>query len=370
MVRIETSKRPDVLRMAAPYFKREFNFNSSQFMGNFNSSKLGMALDMSTDDGRAIAKKMVGWADVMLESFTPGTIGRFGLDWETVSKDRPDMIMLSTCLYGQTGPRKHFGGFGNQGAALAGLHGITGWPDRPPAGPYGAYTDFITPRFGALALAAAIYERSKSGKGQYVDISQVEAGIQFIEPLMLDAAENGVSAPAAGLDSLSQCPHGVYQTAGIERYVAISVASTAQWRALRDFAGFTQFSDARYDSAKERLAARDKIEAAMRDFCSGKPPFAFVTQLRAAGVPAAVVMRGSDLYEDPQLIHRGYFVTLKHGFMGDMLYDGYPTLFSETPVKLSKAAPMLGEDTHHVMKEFLKYPEEEITRMKKAGVFV
>jgi len=370
VVRIETSKRPDVLRMAAPYFNRTFNFNSSQFMGNFNTSKLGMALDMSSEDGRAVAKKMVGWADVMLESFTPGTIGRFGLDWESVSKDRPDMIMLSTCLYGQTGPRRHFGGFGNQGAALAGLHGITGWPDRPPAGPYGAYTDFITPRFGVLALASAIYERSKSGKGQYVDISQVEAGIQFIEPLMLDAAVNGVTAPAPGLDSLSQCPHGVYQTAGIERYIAISVSDSAQWRALCRFAGFTQFADARHDNVKERLAARDKIEAAMRDFCAGKPPFAFVTQLRAAGVPAAVVMRGSDLYEDPQLIHRGYFVTLKHGFMGDMLYDGYPTLFSETPIKPSKAAPVLGEDTLYVMKEFLKYPEEEITRMQKAGVFV
>ena len=181
---------------------------------------------------------------------------------------------------------------------------------------------------------------------------------------------NGASAPAAGLDSLSECPHGVYQTAGIERYIAISVSNTAQWRALCSFAGFTQFADARYDNVKERLAARDKIEAEMRDFCSGKPPFAFVTQLRAAGIPAAAVMRGSDLYEDPQLIHRGYFVTLKHSFMGEMLYDGYPTLFSETPAKLSKAAPMLGEDTLHVMKEFLKYPEEEITRMKKAGVFV
>ena len=370
VVRVESAKRPDVLRMAAPYYKREFNFNSSQFMANFNSSKLGLALDMSTEDGRATAKKLVGWADIMLESFTPGTIGRFGLDWETLSKDRPDLIMLSTCLYGQTGPRRHFGGFGNQGAALAGSHGITGWPDRPPAGPYGAYTDFITPRFGALALAAAIYERRKSGKGQYVDLSQVEAGIQFIEPLVLDAAVNGVTAPAAGLDSLSQCPHGVYKTAGIERYVAISVADSEQWRSLLEFAGFTQFADARYDNASERLAAREKIEAAMRDFCAGKPPFAFVTQLRAAGVPASVVMRASDLYEDPQLIHRGYFVTLQHGFMGPMLYDSYPTLFSDTPVKLSKAAPTLGEDTERVMKEFLNTPDDEYTRMKKAGVFV
>ena len=376
VVRIETSKRLDVLRMASPYFKRKFNVNSSQFMANFNSSKLGMALDMSTDEGCTIAKKMVDWADVVLESFTPGTVEKFGLDWKTLSKDRPDLIMLSTCLYGQTGPRRHFGGFGNQGSALSGVHSITGWADRAPIGTYGAYTDFITPRFGALALASALYERNKTGKGQYVDISQVEAGIQFIEPLMLDASVNGNVAEAYGHDSLTECPHGVYQTAGMQRYVAISIANTAQWRALHDFAktqnfaGFKDFSDARYDAVKERFAAKEKIESVMREFCAGKPPFAFVDQLRTAGVPAAVVMRPSDLYEDPQLIHRGYFVTLDHGFMGPMPYDGYPTLFSETPVKLSKAAPTLGEDTHHVLKEFLQLPEQEITRLKKAGVFV
>ncbi len=370
VVRIESSKRPDVLRMAAPYFKREFNLNSSQFMANFNTSKLGMALDMSTDEGRAIARKTADWADVVLESFTPGTIGRFGLDYDTLSKDHPDLIMLSTCLYGQTGPRRHFGGFGNQGAAIAGLHGITGWPDRPPAGPYGAYTDFITPRYGALALASALYERGKSGKGQYVDLSQVEAGIQFLEPLALDAAVNGVTAKPFGLDSLTQCPHGVYQTAGIERYVAISVANAAQWKALCGMAEFREFAGSKFEDVKERFAVRDKIEAAMREFCAGKPPFAFVTQLRAAGIPASVVMRPSDLYEDPQLIHRGYFVTLKHGFMGPMLYDGYPSLFSETPVTLTKAAPTLGEDTHYVLKEILHYPEDEIARLQKAKIFV
>ncbi|HAK63183.1 MAG TPA: hypothetical protein DCO82_08100 [Alphaproteobacteria bacterium] len=370
VVRIETSRRPDVLRMAAPYHRREFNLNSSQFMANFNSSKLGVALDMSSEDGRAIARKMADWADVVVESFTPGTIANFGLGYEELSKNRPDLIMLSTCLYGQTGPRRRFGGFGNQGAALCGLHGITGWPDRPPAGPYGAYTDFIAPRFGALALASAIFERRASGKGQYIDLSQVETGIHFLEPLLLDSALNGNVAPAPGLDSLSECPHGVYKTAGIERYVAISVSTPEQWRKLRDLAGLTEFAGAKYDDVRERLSARDKIEAGMRAFCAGKPPFAFAAQLRAAGVPASVVMRPSDLYEDPQLIHRGYFVTLDHKFMGPVLYDGYPTLLSETPVRISKAAPTLGEDTHYVMKEFLRLPEEEISRLQKAGVFV
>jgi crotonobetainyl-CoA:carnitine CoA-transferase CaiB-like acyl-CoA transferase len=370
VVRMESATRPDTIRMLAPYHRREFNLNSSVFMANFNTSKYGMALNMSLEEGRAIAREMAGWADVMLESFTPGTIGRFGLDYETLSKDRPDLIMLSTCLYGQTGPRRHFGGYGNQGAAIAGLHGITGWPDRPPAGPYGAYTDFITPRFGVVALAAALYERSKSGKGQYVDLAQVEAGIQYLEPLLLDYTVNRNIARPFGIDSISECPHGVYQTAGIERYVAISVASNVQWRALCQMAGFKQFSDARFDHLSARMEAREEIQAAMRAFCSGKPPFHFVTQLRAAGVPAAVVMRGSDLYEDPQLVHRGYFVTLTHSLFGPILHDGYPTLYSDTPVMASKSGPVLGEDTDFVMKQILRYPEEKIERLKKAGVFV
>lgn len=370
VVRIESATRPDTIRMLAPYYRREFTLNSSVFMANYNTSKYGMALNMSLEEGRAIARDMAGWADVMLESFTPGTIGRFGLDYETLSKDRPDLIMLSTCLYGQTGPRRHFGGYGNQGAAIAGLHGITGWRDRPPTGPYGAYTDFITPRFGVVALASALYERSKSGKGQYVDLSQVEAGVQFLEPLLLDYTVNRTIAQPFGIDSLSECPHGVYKTAGIERYVAISVTGAAQWRALCKLAGFTQFSHARFDSLQERMAAREEIHAAMRDFCDGKPPFPFVTQLRAAGVPAAVVMRGSDLYEDPQLLHRGYFVTLTHSLIGPILHDGYATLFSDTPVIASKAAPALGEDTDFVMREILKYPEEKIAQLKNAGVFV
>src|SRR5690606_12743537 len=140
------------------------------------------------------------WADVVVESFTPGNMAKFGLDFATLSRDRDDLIMLSTCLRGQTGPERTYTGFGGQGAALAGLHAITGWPDRPPSGPWGAYTDFITPRFGVAALGAALLHRAETGHGQYIDLAQGEAGIRFIEPLVLDYVVNGRVALPAGHD--------------------------------------------------------------------------------------------------------------------------------------------------------------------------
>lgn len=370
VVRMESARRPDVLRLLAPFKRREPGLDNSQFMASFNTSKFGMALDLAHAEGRGVAKKLIDWADVVVESFTPGTIGRFGFDWETLSAEKPDLIMLSTCLSGQTGPRRDLGGFGNSGAALAGLHAITGWPDRPPAGPYGAYTDFIAPRFGVLALASALYERSQSGKGQYIDLSQVEAGLQFLEPLLLDYSVNGRVAGSVGHASLYECPHGVYRTGGIERYVAISVSDTAQWRALCKLGSLSRFSDPRFDALSARFAVREEIDAALREFCADKPPFIFAAQLRAAGIPASVVLRASDLFEDPQLLHRRYFVPLEHKQMGRVPYDGLATLFSGTPGKLRKAAPVLGEDTDYILKEILGLPPSEISRLKETGIFV
>ena len=197
-MRIESPGRPDLLRTLGPYKDNIPGPNRTQFPANFNSSKLGITLDLKNDGGLALARSMGDWADVVLESFSPGTMARFGLDYESLSADRDDLIMLSTCMRGQTGPERAYSGFGGQGAAIAGLFGLVGWPDRLPTGPWGAYTDFITPRFGITALAAAIYHRRLTGKGQYIDVSQIEAGIRFIEPLILDYCANGTIAERLG----------------------------------------------------------------------------------------------------------------------------------------------------------------------------
>ncbi len=367
VVRVETANRIDTLRGMPPFKDGVRDVNRAQFFANFNSSKLGMTLDLSSEGGRSVARGLAGWADVVLESFTPGTMERHGLGWETLSAGRADLLMVRTCLRGQTGPEAPFTGFGSQGAALAGLHGVTGWPDRPPDGPYGAYTDFINPRFGLAVIAAALHERARSGRGQLLDISQVEVGIHFLAPLVLDYAVNGRVAPPAGHDSRTACPHGVYPVAGVERYIAIACETAEQWRALRALAGLEGLDGGEFESYEGRLAARDRIDEGLRRWCADEDGHALAARLKATGVPASAVLRSSDLYENAQLAHRGFFVTLDHPEMGPTPYDGLATIYSETPGTPRKPAPRLGEDTHHVLTELLGHSAEEVAILAASG---
>ena len=367
VVHIESATRPDVLRLAPPFKDNQPGMDHAQFMANFNSSKLGVALRLDTEEGLAYARQLVEWADVVVESFTPGTLKRFGLDYATLSADRPELIMLSTCLRGQSGPESSYAGFGLQGACLSGLHRITGWPDRQPAGTWGAYTDFINPRFGSGVLAAAIRHRDHTGKGQYIDLAQTEAGIHFAAPLLLDYLENGRIAEAPGHGSMYAAPNGVFRVGEGERYVAISTETTAQWHALRGVVGLDRWSGSDYDELANRIAAKAEIEVEIAEWCLPQTADAAVDRLTAAGVPASLVEWPSDLYEDAQLTHRGFFVTLNHAVMGPTPYDGLVTKFSGGTAQLRRAAPAVGEHTHYVLSEILNASDEEISEALVAG---
>ncbi|MYJ02693.1 MAG: CoA transferase, partial [Chloroflexi bacterium] len=368
VVHIESATRPDVLRLAPPFKDNEPGMDRAQFMANFNSSKIGVALRLDTEQGHEYARQLIEWADVVVESFTPGTMKRFGFDYATLSQERPELIMLSTCLRGQSGPESTYPGFGLQGACLSGLHRITGWPDRQPAGTWGAYTDFISPRFGSGVLAAAIRHRDLTGKGQYIDLAQSEAGIHFAAPLLLDYLENGRVARAPGHDSMYAAPNGVFRVGEGERYVAIASETAEQWSALRDAAGLEPWSGAEYDDLSERIAAKSEIEAALADWCAPQTADAVVECLTSLGVPASVVQWPSDLYQDAQLKHRNFFVTLNHSVMGPTPYDGLVTRFSGGTANLRRAAPAIGEHTHYVLSEILNASDDEITDALVAGV--
>ncbi|MEE9255166.1 MAG: CoA transferase, partial [Pseudomonadales bacterium] len=366
VVHVESGTRPDVLRLLPAFKDGERGMDRSHFQANFNTSKLGLALNLSKEEGREIARRLIDWADVVVESFTPGTMKRFGLDYETLVREHPDLVMLSTCMRGQTGPEASYSGFGNQGAALAGLIAITGWPDRPPVGPWGAYTDFIAPRYGIAALAAAIFHRRRTGEGQHVDLSQIEAGIHFGAPLVLDYTVNGRVAGPVGHDSPYACPHGVFATAGKERYVAIAVESSDQWHRLCDALGWP--AEVRGWSRSEREAGRAQLHERLTSACRDQDCFALAERLRDAGVPAHAVARPTDLYDDAQLAHRKFFVTLEHGLMGEVPFDGLATRFSRATVGPLSAGPCLGEHAEEVLREFLGLTDAEIERYRAAGV--
>jgi crotonobetainyl-CoA:carnitine CoA-transferase CaiB-like acyl-CoA transferase len=369
VVHVETSTRIDYVRTLVPFKDGVPGVNRSHYFNNLNTSKLGITLNMAMPEGKALARRLADWADVVIENFTPGTMKRLGLDYETLSHDHPDLVMISTCLLGQTGPWASFAGYGPHGAAIAGLHAITGWPDRPPAGPQGPYTDVIAPHYAVSALAAAVLERQRTGRGQHLDISQVESAVHFLEPLLLDETVNGRTAAAAGLDSLHACPHGVYATAGTERYIAIAVETTQQWRALCTLAPLGDFAADRFDDLEQRRLVRNEIDAALSRWTAGFERRELELMLVSAGVPASVVQRMTELHEDPQLAARGYFVRLRHSEIGEIPHDGLITRFSAKQTMLHSASPCLGEHTEQVMREVLGLTHGEIADYAAAGVF-
>ena len=368
VLKVESESHIDPLRIIPPWKDGVPNHATGHCAGNFNQSKLGVALDLNMPGAPAVAQRLVDWADVVVESFVPGTAARYGLDYESVRARRPDIVMLSSCMRGQTGPERTYTGFGLQGAALAGFVSVTGWADRLPAGPFAAYSDFIAPRYSLAALGAALHHRSRTGEGQYIDLSQTEAALHFLEPVVLDYTVNGRVRGLTGTDSARACPHGVYRAAGTERYVAIAAETPEQWCALAAAVpALGAFADAGLDDLSARLARRDEIDAALAAACADEEPFGLAERLRRAGVPAYAVLRATDLNDDPQLRHRQFFVDLDHPRIGRVHYDGPVSILSATPHAPTHAGPPIGQHTFEVLHELLGYTDDEIAELAAAG---
>jgi crotonobetainyl-CoA:carnitine CoA-transferase CaiB-like acyl-CoA transferase len=360
VLRLESTKRPDVLRALPPFPGRKAGLNRSQFFADFNASKLGVGVDMTNPLGLQVALRLVEWADVLIESFTPKTMSAWGMGYESLRSFNPSLVMLSTCMQGQTGPRAHYRGFGQLISALSGFYEMCGWPDREPT-PVGPYTDTVCQRFAATALIAALDHRARTGEGQHIDLSQYEAGLQFLGTELLDYEVNGRIAKRAGNSSPDACPHGAYPCAGDDRWVAIAVESDEQWQTLRSVMGSPGWA---FDTSLENLAGRKAQEIAINDHVCAwtrERSASQVVELLQPRVPAGVVQKMSELHTDPQVVHRGYFVELDHIEIGRAPYEGLQATLSRTPGRLSKPAPCLGEDTWTVLHDMLGMSEDEIS---------
>lgn len=367
VVHVESSTRLDILRLAPP-FRGGAGVNRSQFFANFNSSKLGLTLNLNHPKGREAAWRLTAWADVVIESFTPKAMRRWGLAYDDICQFNPSVIMISTCQQGQTGPHAQYGGYGNLAAALAGYFHLTGWPDRDPAGPYGAYTDFIVPHFAASTLIAALDHRRRTGEGQSIDLSQYEAAVQFIAPELLDYTVNGRIAERSGNAVPHAAPHHTYPCRGEDRWIAIAVTSDAEWAALAAVAAGQAFAaDPRYRTLAGRVAHQAELDAAIAEWTAEQDATELMEQLQAAGVPAGMVQDCADLHADPQIAHRGFFVELDHSEMGPSHYDGPIFDLSETPIRLRAPAPLLGQHNEMVLRDLLGYDDEAIAELVIEG---
>ena len=369
VVRVESARRIDTARTMASFYGGRPGPENSSFFQNLNAGKLGITLDLTQEAGRAVALDLVRWADVVTESFSPKAMRAWGLDYESLCRVKPEIIMLSTCLMGQSGPLSMFAGFGSLATALSGFYELTGWPDRPPAGPFGAYTDTMAPRFTAAAILAALDHRRRTGQGQHIDQSQAESALHFLGPALLDYTVNERVQERAGNRDLAMAPHGVYPASGEDRWVAIAVGSDEQWQALCDAMERPELlRDERFATAAARLAHQDELDAIVAEWTQGREAEVAEATLQAQAVPASVVQNSSEIYADPQLAHRGHFVEVEHPMHGTITIEGSRFRLSRTPARFERSAPMLGQDNQYVLETILGYSTERIGELVAEGV--
>lgn len=362
VVHVESRTHLDTLRQAGAMKDGAPGINRSHFFSNMNTSKLGLSLNLAHPRGSVIARQLIDWADVVVESYSPGTMARRGLNYEVVSVDHDALIMVSTSLRGSGGPDATLRGYGTTGAALSGLHGVTGWPDRSPSGPGRAYTDSIAPGFAVAATIAALLYRRRTGVGQHVEISQIETATHFIEPLILDFTVNGVDHRGSGHASLDSGLHGVYRALGDERYVAVSTETNEQWKSLCDILDVSRRS---WPPDDRDLS---EIDGTLERWVSAKDAWGSSCALRGAGVAAEVVQWPADVLVDSELRAHEYFVELNHPEMGTSFHDGFATRFSRTPPRLRGSGPCMGADNRFVLHEILGYSLEDIDALESSGV--
>jgi len=332
-----------------------------------NRGKLGVTLDLNHPRGIELVKRLVATADILVENYSPGIMKRFGLDWEVLQPINPRLIMISMPSFGYGGPETESRGYGNTVEAMAGVTGLMRYHDAEQ--PYtlsnalGDPTSGLTGMFGVLA---ALNERERTGKGQWIELAQVEGVIPFLAGPIIEYQLTGQVPRPQGNRNREYAPHGIYRCAGENAFIAIAAATEDQWSALASALNLS--GDVRFASAASRKQNEDALDAELNRALSVLSLEDALARLRSAGVYAAPVNSAASVLGDAQISDRGYFVAVDRAVVGTHLYPGAVPRFSQTPLKADDPAPLLGEHNGDVFRRLLGMTEAELAELEAAGI--
>lgn len=369
VIKVESSRRIDPVRTLGPFKDGRSGAERSVSYHNLNAGKRCITLDIRKPEGRALVMRLAQWADVAIESFTPGVLDELQLGYRELSRANPRIIMASTAILGQTGPdAKGTSGVGTMGAAMSGATHQFGWPDRPPCGPFGPWTDGVAPRFIVPSIIAALHRRTRTGEGCYIDVAQAEAGVQYMMPAYYEFAANGKIPERRGVaGSPLRAPDGVYRCSGNDRWVAITASASAHWEALRNLIG-SGLREARFDTVLGRIRNRTAIDGAISEWTQAQESEAVESALQAARIPAHIVSRGLDLGRDTDLGQLGQLKKFTDEVLGEAEIEGPRCALDRTPLPETRRGPRIGEHTEEILETVLNLSSEEIARLTDAGV--
>ena len=342
---------------------------------NWNAGKLSLSINMKTPQGIDVAKRLVQVSDVVTENFSGRVMPGWGMDYQSLRQVRPDIIMLSMSGMGRTGPWKDRVSYGQTLQALSGFSYLTGFPDTDPSGPASAYSDAIAGMAGAQAVLLALIHRRRTGQGQWIDLSQLEALTALLETLVMEISNNGQAESIQRVGNRQRygdgAPHGAYRCKGEDRWVAIAVFNDTEWNALNHAMsnpGWAQ--DKRFATVSDRRSHADELDRLVESWTVGYSPEEIMHKLQSVGVAAGVVQTGPDLLEkDLQLAERGFFLRVPDDHGNERIIESAPYKLSRTPGGPTRGAPEFGTHQTYVLRDVLGMSEEEIAEYAIAGAF-
>jgi benzylsuccinate CoA-transferase BbsF subunit len=370
IIKVESRGKFDGLRTLGPFKdgiadpEHSYSFAYSQSGKRYN-----VTLNLSHPKGMEIIKKLIKWADIVADSYSTGTMEKWGLDYEGVKKIKPDIIMLRTCMHGHTGPLSKQHGQGFVLTALTGVDSLISWPDRPPSGAYGPFTDYIAPQLNTLALIAALDCHRRTGKGQYIDQSQHEAVLGLLSPLILDYTVNKHDITGHGNRLAYAAPHGIYRCKGEERWCAIAVFSDEEWSNFCKVIGkpsLTKNPD--YATPLKRKRNEDALDKLVEAWTIKHAPEDVMKLMQQAGVAAGLVSNAKDMAEDPQMKQYNFFEDHEHPVQKNIPFSHGPGFRMSNEYYEIGRSNLLGEHNDYVYTKLLGFSDEEWSQLISEGV--
>ncbi|GIW06848.1 MAG: CoA transferase [Dehalococcoidia bacterium] len=366
VIRIETATHPDSSRRL-PTARPSGNdsLNASGMWNNLNPGKASIALDLTKPESVRLLERLIQTADVLVDNFGVDPFPKWGLSRARLRELRPDLIIARASVMGRSGPRQHFIGLGYTIGAAAGHNSITGFPNDPPVGACIAHPDYsCNPYHLALGILAALHYRRRTGVGQTIDLSQHESTVCWVGVEAMEYAVNGAVPGPCANRSPDAAPHGAYPTQGEDAWIAIACRTDLEFAALANAMGQPRLADdTRFRTLADRKRHEDDLDQIVAEWTVAQPARDLAERLQSLGVPAGPVQSHRDLVEcDAQLRWLGHFLRVEHPEVGIRLADGPPIRLTETPGRIRRPAPLLGEDTERLLRDLAGADDDEIVR--------
>ena len=369
VVKVESRSNLDIARRGRPIIGTEYDPNQNPLFHNTARNKRSLALNLKTDEGREVLRRIVPHADILIENWRPGALPRLGFGYEELRKLRPDIIMVSQTLAGQDGIDARLRAYGPTVGGITGLDSLVGYAGEAPLGMGHAYADPNVGLHSALLALSALERRRLTGEGSYIDVSMWEAMVAALATPLLDCELNDRVAGPLGGGEVPGAPAGVFPCAGDDHWLVLEVHDDADWAGIVEAMGRPDWAgDERFASAEGRLAAREELNEHVSAWTATRDRDETAELLQSNRVIAAPCLAVSDRLFDDHLLAREGFTWVENPVLGREPVYGQAIRLSETPGYVREPAPMLGQHSAEVLRELLDMSDEEIEALDAAGV--